>query len=85
MLMVIWHIVWPFGILFPVLVCCVKKNLAALSEYGPPKVCPISTNQAQPTGSAGFNNPSQSCIAAKKSRSIFFRSQSFLATVDGDA
>jgi hypothetical protein len=34
----IWHILWPFGIFFPVLVhftrfsCCTKKNLATLAE-----------------------------------------------------
>jgi hypothetical protein len=27
---VIWYILWPFGKLFPVLVCCTKKNLATL-------------------------------------------------------
>jgi hypothetical protein len=26
-----WYVFWPFGILFPVLVCCTKKNLATLS------------------------------------------------------
>jgi hypothetical protein len=26
----IWYICWSFGIFFPVLVCCNKKNLAAL-------------------------------------------------------
>jgi hypothetical protein len=29
-LMAIWYICWPFGIFFPVLVCCNKKNLATL-------------------------------------------------------
>jgi hypothetical protein len=27
----IWHILWLFGIFFPVLVCCTKKNLATLA------------------------------------------------------
>jgi hypothetical protein len=26
----IWYILWSFGIFFPVLVCCTKKNLATL-------------------------------------------------------
>jgi hypothetical protein len=26
----IWSILWLFGIFFPVLVCCTKKNLATL-------------------------------------------------------
>jgi hypothetical protein len=26
----IWYILWPFGIFFPVLVCCAKKTLATL-------------------------------------------------------
>jgi hypothetical protein len=26
----IWNILWLFGIYFPVLVCCTKKNLATL-------------------------------------------------------
>jgi hypothetical protein len=26
----IWSSLWPFGIFFPVLVCCAKKNLATL-------------------------------------------------------
>jgi hypothetical protein len=30
--MAIWYILWNFGVFFPVLVCCVKKNLAALFE-----------------------------------------------------
>jgi hypothetical protein len=29
--MAIWYILWLFGILFPVLVCCHKKNLATLA------------------------------------------------------
>jgi hypothetical protein len=28
--MVIWYILWLFGIFFPVLECCTKKNLATL-------------------------------------------------------
>jgi hypothetical protein len=28
----IWHILWAFGIIIPVLVCCTKKNLATLIE-----------------------------------------------------
>jgi hypothetical protein len=28
--MAIWNILWSFGIFFPVLVCCTKKNLATL-------------------------------------------------------
>jgi hypothetical protein len=28
--MAIWYILWSFGIFFPVLVCCTKKNLATL-------------------------------------------------------
>jgi hypothetical protein len=32
----IWYILWPFGIFFPVLVCCPKKNMASLAQrlYG---------------------------------------------------
>jgi hypothetical protein len=26
----IWHNIWPFGIFYPVLVCCIEKNLATL-------------------------------------------------------
>jgi hypothetical protein len=26
----IWYILWIFGLFFPVLVCCIKKNLATL-------------------------------------------------------
>jgi hypothetical protein len=29
-LMAIWYTLWPFGIIFHVLVYCVKKNLATL-------------------------------------------------------
>jgi hypothetical protein len=28
----IWYTLWPFGIFFPVLVFCTKKNLAALTD-----------------------------------------------------
>jgi hypothetical protein len=28
----IWYILWPFGTLFPLLVCCTKKNLATLLQ-----------------------------------------------------
>jgi hypothetical protein len=28
----IWYILWPFGLFFPVLVCCTKKNLATLAK-----------------------------------------------------
>jgi hypothetical protein len=28
--MAIWYILWSFGILFPILLCCTKKNLATL-------------------------------------------------------
>jgi hypothetical protein len=31
---VTWHILWPFGTFFPVLVCCSKKNLATLIVGG---------------------------------------------------
>jgi hypothetical protein len=30
--MAIWYILWSFGIFFPVLVFCTKKNLATLPE-----------------------------------------------------
>jgi hypothetical protein len=30
--MAFWHILWPFGIFFPVLVCCTEKNLATLMK-----------------------------------------------------
>jgi hypothetical protein len=31
--MVIWYILWSFGIIFPVLLCCTTKNLA--TQLGP--------------------------------------------------
>jgi hypothetical protein len=33
--MAIWYILWLFGICFPVLVCCTKKNMATLPEGKP--------------------------------------------------
>jgi hypothetical protein len=30
----IWYILWTFGIFFPFLVCCTKKNLATLFGTG---------------------------------------------------
>jgi hypothetical membrane protein len=30
--MAIWHIMWAFLYIFPVLVCCTKKNLATLLD-----------------------------------------------------
>jgi hypothetical protein len=29
--MAVWYILWPFGVLFPILVYCTKENLATLS------------------------------------------------------
>jgi hypothetical protein len=29
----IWYILWSFGILFPILVSCIKTNLATLAAW----------------------------------------------------
>jgi hypothetical protein len=29
----VWYILWPFWSIFPVLVCCTKKNLATMPLY----------------------------------------------------
>jgi hypothetical protein len=36
--MAVWYSLWPFGTIFPVLVCCTMKNLATLvcGELLPP-------------------------------------------------
>jgi hypothetical protein len=39
----IWYISWSFGMIFPILVCCTKKNLAMSSKKAPE---PGSQNQA---------------------------------------
>jgi hypothetical protein len=31
-LQLFWYVLWLFGIFFPVLVCCTKKNLATLGR-----------------------------------------------------
>jgi hypothetical protein len=31
----IWYTLWTFGMFFPVLVCCTKKNLASLQQLKP--------------------------------------------------
>jgi hypothetical protein len=43
----IWYILWLFGIFFPGVVCCTKKNLATLLAWSM-KVCLLSTQLEKP-------------------------------------
>jgi hypothetical protein len=71
----IWYILWSFGIFSPVLVCCIKKNLATPTRIRLPTTSNLNENRFMQTAKKraknelAINHPFQIFVECKVKRS----------------